>query len=361
MAKTDGHEEFSGEIVQISSRFWANGWGHAVVRLDSTKDTARVVGSLEGHRVGMRVSFTGSWVNNPRFGAQIEVVSIVCDLPVDHRGVSQWIMDVLPQIGPVRAAECVNRFGIPGLWEAIESDPVKLCVIPGITEDRAKEISNAYALFKANKDRDVELFDLGLEKKEITRLAARHTDLLPYIKENPYKLYYNDGFSFPRACVIAEASGLENEDPRSVEAICVERIRRVCYDSGHTYVMVADLRELMESDGWSQKEITLALRSAINHMHIAVEDDALYVPRLLLAEQTISKQIHTLRANGLDRTGPDSGGGGQHDPHRHDGSSDGVSGYGEDHDLEDCAGQAVQRGGVGESLGSNWKGRAATG
>lgn len=324
-----GAESFSGEISDVSSKFWGNGWGFGKVILDDTKVAAKVVGPLSGYRVGMRISFSGVWVNNPKYGAQIEIQSIVQDLPNTARGVVRWLQSVLPQIGPKRAQECIDMFGVPGIWKTIEENPEYLTDIPGITEDRVVAIVDAYNDLCYTRDSEIELFNLGLDKKEMPGVlhdlgqTAAHL-----IRENPYVLYFSAGFTFSRTDRIGGDLGIRDKDPRRAEAVVVEEVRAACYGQGHTYVVGYNLYETMSESGWTTDEVDDALDASVSLGRVRMNDEYVALPTLEDAESCIAIQINTMLrgGNGRDRVRLDSGSGGRDDPPGADWDSDGVPG-----------------------------------
>ena len=295
MAHNESAEEFSGEITDISKKFWNSGWGFATVVLDKTGDAVKVVGALEGYGVGMRISFTGCWVENPKFGMQIEVQSIVRDLPETPSGVARWLEEVLPQIGPQRAMECVRRFGVPGIWKTIETEPIKLQEIPGITAERVDDIIEAYAKFKSTRDLEIKLFNLGLERKEMPGVIREFGPEAPEtLGANPYELYFRSGFTFNRTDIIGNNAGIQDGDLRRTEAAIVETIRKACYDYGHTYVLEAPLVESLCDDGWTSSQVRRSIEIAVIHEHLVRRGSAVALHKLDTAERVITSRINAL-------------------------------------------------------------------
>ncbi|MBV9324028.1 MAG: hypothetical protein JO352_09610 [Chloroflexi bacterium] len=81
----------------------------------------------------------GTWTQHARYGWQVQVRTLELVDHVDRRGVVAFLVAYTTHLGPVRAAEAVERFG-QRVFEVIREHPDELCVIKGITPDRAQTI-----------------------------------------------------------------------------------------------------------------------------------------------------------------------------------------------------------------------------
>lgn len=73
---THGQElEVTGELTEISPRFYANGWGYGTLRADTGRQL-KITGTLEGRTTGERLIVRGTWSTDSKYGPQL-VASIV--------------------------------------------------------------------------------------------------------------------------------------------------------------------------------------------------------------------------------------------------------------------------------------------
>jgi exodeoxyribonuclease V alpha subunit len=79
MKFVDGQQlELTGELVDISPRFYAQGWGYGTLRLSSGK-TIKITGTLQGKEVGERLIVNGIWSAESKYGPQLQAQVITPD------------------------------------------------------------------------------------------------------------------------------------------------------------------------------------------------------------------------------------------------------------------------------------------
>jgi exodeoxyribonuclease V alpha subunit len=115
----------------------------SIEQADGSRIRAR--GYLPGD-VGLRavVRAGGTWTQHVRYGWQLQVRTLELIDHLDHRGIVAFLVAYTTHLGPVRAADAVARFG-SRVFEVIREHPEDLCVIKGITPDRARAIHNSFA------------------------------------------------------------------------------------------------------------------------------------------------------------------------------------------------------------------------
>src|SRR6266536_5190330 len=73
----------------------------------------------------------GTWTQHAQYGWQIQVRTLELIDHLDRRGVVAFLVAYTTHLGPVRAAEAVERFGVR-VFEVIRESPEDLCAIRGI-------------------------------------------------------------------------------------------------------------------------------------------------------------------------------------------------------------------------------------
>src|SRR5438445_13283032 len=90
-------------------------------------------------------------------------------------------------LGPVRAAEAVERFG-DRVFEVLRDSPEDLCVIKGITPSRARAVHASFAQVATIANVDSWLRHIGLGKADARRVReACGDDAARLVRENPYR------------------------------------------------------------------------------------------------------------------------------------------------------------------------------
>jgi len=74
----------------------------------------------------------GTWAGHAEFGWQVRVNMFELVDRLDRRGIVAFLLAYTTHLGPVRAAEAVERFG-DRVFEVLRNRPEELCVIKGIT------------------------------------------------------------------------------------------------------------------------------------------------------------------------------------------------------------------------------------
>ena len=78
----------------------------------------------------------GAWTQHARYRWRLQVRSLELIDHLDLRGIVAFLVAYTTHLGPVRAADAVARFG-SRIFEVIREHPQDLCVIKGITPERA--------------------------------------------------------------------------------------------------------------------------------------------------------------------------------------------------------------------------------
>lgn len=242
-----------GVISRITSKFYAEGWGWAVLTIHKSDCDAtnlhfkametKVTGTLAGLSRGSRVMVIGEEEEHPQYGLGLKASVIIEEgEPQSNDAFVGWMEYRLPNIGPVRAAEIWNRFG-HDTWNMIENEPQHLMDIDGITSERADEIRTAYNLYKHERVQIVELVEMGFKQNEAQHLFKR---LGPSASEKmrtaPYDICLSGLLPFPRVDAVAQRlPGFdEGSDDRIVAAATVDAMQ-ICFDKGHTTLSFDEL------------------------------------------------------------------------------------------------------------------------
>ncbi len=262
--------ELVGEVIRTSKRAYGE-WSWALIAPDASEDASadeeiKIVGDLGRLRVGSRVIAHGQWKEHSRWGKQFVVTGVAVDLPKLQDGIETWLMDTLPQIGPVRARECVRRWPGDTLWAIIERDPMALRVL-GLSEEQTNLLVHAYEEAKGSRVFYVTGFTFGLSSAEVRRIAryvgkddgqtARYStsDIWSEVAENPHILYHHFDFSFARAEEVGRIVRADLRHPsRFAAALC--EVLRVESRNGHTVVSSSNIYDgLMAVFNNSQESI----------------------------------------------------------------------------------------------------------
>lgn len=237
MRKTNDTEVVRGQVADV--RLLKDGWGRMRVRAGSgdTAD-ATVMGTVLGVDVGTTVECRGRWDVHPQYGRQFKASSITTVVPSSAEGAIAWIASKLPAVGRKRAAELVERYGIPALWDVLDAEPARLVEVRGITEEIAEKIGAEYRRVKGERDEMVTLRGWGLSEYQITRCRdAWKGRVIAELQADPYRLAeVVEGFGFKRADEVARRMGTPTDHPGRIRA-CLLHMLGEAEGAGHCYVV----------------------------------------------------------------------------------------------------------------------------
>jgi exodeoxyribonuclease V alpha subunit len=192
-----------------------------------------VVGAVADFVAGDVVEVFGAWSTHPRYGTQFDAIGGCRVLSANHEGL-QAFLDQLPNIGRARARAIMAHFGsAEAVLQALETGK-ELTAIDGITEERAKQIVEAAAQLKAEREVFMQVAQLGLKPKLIAQvLKAWSKDSLEVLQSDPYTLM--KFISFQQADEVArERFLIDWQDPRRTAAAVLDQIDKQ-HAEGHTW------------------------------------------------------------------------------------------------------------------------------
>ncbi len=236
-----------------------------ITLLDAERKKQKVVGVVEGVRVGDSIEVSGHEHEHPHYGMQIRAQHIRTTLPETKKTASEWLIRHFG-VGWKDAQDLVEDWyrdfamlpyatGGSGsgdielirLWDLVALDII-------IVRQHFKCYPSAekvyfkvreYVVRKQVTDR---LVRMGLDTKEAFALyGIRGVQAADELQQDPYIVYYYlDGIPFKKVDDIYLAkSGNKKNDDRRVRAVCLYELRS-CTDDGHTAMYYDDFVDLLE-------------------------------------------------------------------------------------------------------------------
>ena len=118
--------------------------GFTVLELETEGELVTVVGELPEIFTGEELTVTGTWQNHPSFGKQFHAESFERRFPDNASAILRYLSGgAIKGIGPATAAKIVELFGDDTLY-VIENEPERLTQVKGISEEKARKISDAF-------------------------------------------------------------------------------------------------------------------------------------------------------------------------------------------------------------------------
>lgn len=210
--------------------------GYIVATLISDDDElVNIVGIMPGVDEGDRVTVSGKWENNARYGKQYRVLDYMTEMPTESADIERYLASgAIKGIRIKTARKIVQEFGADTV-DVIENHPDWLARLPGITPKRAMEISEE---FKSKSDiRATVMFFRDYfgpaTTMKIYNCFGKHS--VSIAKDNPYRLCEEvRGIGFDKADMMAQKLGLARDSDARIGAGIVYILTFNAAQNGHT-------------------------------------------------------------------------------------------------------------------------------
>lgn len=274
--------------------------GYAVFEVNAGNQDIVVAGNVGSVDNGMTVTVYGHMVKHPSYGEQFKAESCEASLPQDTAGLLSYLSSgVLPYIGPSTARRIVERFGEDTLT-VISETPQKLCVIKGITEQKAAAIANEFRRMYGVREVIAWFARFGLSAQSaVTAFRAFGPHTVEALTQNPYLLCGEPlQLKFAQVDGIAAALQFGAGNRLRVAAGLLYALRHNA-GNGHTCLPRA---KLLQSTARflrvESEEIEAGLEELLRTGELRscrfAETEYIYLPDLLSAEEDIAARLREL-------------------------------------------------------------------
>ena len=216
--------------------------GYTVLSLDVDGDEETVVGSFPFLNDGEYISLEGDYVDHPVHGPQFQMRTYESVAPDDIDSMERYLgSGAIKGVGPALAKRITKKFKMD-TFRVIEEEPERLAEVKGISERKAREISE-----QVEEKKDMRKAMIYLQKYGISlALAAKiyeHYGQSVYrvMEENPYQIAdHVQGVGFKTADEIAAKVGIHTDsDFRIRSGIFYVLLQSVT--DGHVYLPQEEL------------------------------------------------------------------------------------------------------------------------
>ncbi|MCQ2426616.1 MAG: ATP-dependent RecD-like DNA helicase [Lachnospiraceae bacterium] len=229
-------EEVSGTVEHIV--FQNEGNGYTVCELTAEDgEEITVTGILPFLGVGEIIRAYGKWEVHATYGRQFRVEEFEKRLPGDEAAIRKYLSSrIIKGIGPVTAGKLVDKYGVD-TFDVIENHPDWLAEFPGITQKKAKKISEDFkeqfgirSVMMFCRD----FFGPATAVKVYKRFGGSAVDI---IKRNPFSLCDEvRGVGFETADRIASSLGMPGDSAERVSSGIKYLLSFNARQNGHTFL-----------------------------------------------------------------------------------------------------------------------------
>ena len=295
--------EIVGSVEKVIFRSGEDGFVIFSVKLNSSNDII-AKGYLPNLQEGAKVTLSGAWQFNPKYGRQFDVKECTTNLPSSAAGIEKYLASgMIKGIGPKFAQRMVKKFGEQTL-EVIDQNPDKLYEVEGVGGKRVELIVTAW-----KEQKEISQVMVFLRSKDVSAAFAAKiykaygNDSIQKIQQNPYQLIEDVwGIGFKSADKIALKLGLASDSIERIKAAFAFTISEAS-GTGHLYVDLDESKkkviELLELDASSVKE---RLKEALYDLYaqdkiklLSTKDKHfITLPQFYYSERGIAKRVKCL-------------------------------------------------------------------
>lgn len=229
----EGLQRLDGAVARVA--FYNPENGYCVFELAAGDELIAVAGRVGEVHVGENVTAYGRMGEHPVYGEQFNATACETSLPQDTRATLAYLSSgALPFIGPATARRLVQLYGDTAL-DVIANEPQKLCLLRGITPQKAEAIQKAFREMFGVREAVAWLGRFGIPAQKAVE-AFKHFGpaVVEALSHNPYLLCGEPlQLSFAQADRIAAELQLAEDGSLRVQAALLYALRRNA-GNGHT-------------------------------------------------------------------------------------------------------------------------------
>ena len=217
--------------------------GYTVLSIADGKDETILVGTFHYISEGEMVEATGTMIEHPVYGEQLQVESYEIKTPEDNTAIERYLgSGAIKGVGAALAARIVKKFKAD-TFRIMEEEPERLAEVKGISEKMAMAIGEQVEAKKEMRQAMMFLQEYGISMNLAVKIYQEYGPrMYSVLKENPYRLADDiPGVGFKMADEIAQRAGLfTDSDYRIKSGIFYTLLQAV--GNGHTYLPEKELK-----------------------------------------------------------------------------------------------------------------------
>ena len=217
--------------------------GYTVLSIADGKDETILVGTFHYISEGEMVEATGTMIEHPVYGEQLQVESYEIKTPEDNTAIERYLgSGAIKGLGAALAARIVKKFKAE-TFRIMEEEPERLAEVKGISEKMAMAIGEQVEAKKEMRQAMMFLQEYGISMNLAVKIYQEYgSRMYSILKENPYRLADDiPGVGFKMADEIAQRAGLfTDSDYRIKSGIFYTLLQAV--GNGHTYLPEKELK-----------------------------------------------------------------------------------------------------------------------
>lgn len=299
-------ETISGYIDHIIFRNEDNGYTVMVLVCEGEELTC--VGTLQYIGEGELIEARGTYTEHSTYGRQFKISSYELKAPEDELAIERYLgSGAIKGIGMALASRIVRRFK-GDTFRIMEEEPERLAEIKGISERKAREISQQVEEKRDMRKAMIFLQQYGISTALSIKIYNEYgSELYRVIRENPYKMADDiNGVGFKIADEIAAKAGIHTDSDFRIRSGLLYTLAQ-SMSEGHIYLPQHELfYRAAELLGVSQESMERNLMDLAMDRKIMIKDigtderpmRAVYSAQNYYLELDTAKMLHDLNVEG---------------------------------------------------------------
>ena len=243
----------------------------------------------------------GNFVNHNKYGKQFQVENYELVLPTEEEEIIEFLSSDLFPIGEKTAEKIVNKLGKDTI-NIITNNPDSLQDIPRLSQSKIDKIVEVLNDYEATSNIVIELNKLGFSTKNSLAILKKYsTNSMHIIDDNIYTLKDDIDISFDELDKIARNYGYQLNDERRLEALVINMMNVLTFNTGDTYLYFPEMYEYIfgHTDNLDTNTFEYILMKLNKMGKIVIVDKRYYLTEFYEAEHYIVRRLYNL--NNLER------------------------------------------------------------
>ncbi|MCD8361708.1 MAG: ATP-dependent RecD-like DNA helicase [Lachnospiraceae bacterium] len=274
--------------------------GYTVFQLIADGEEMTCVGNFPMISEGELIEVSGTMKTHPLYGGQLQVDRYELLAPEDEAAMERYLgSGAIKGIGVALAARIVRRFH-GDTFRIIEEEPERLAEVKGISERKAREISEQMEEKKELRQTMMFLAQYGVSASLSVKLYRQYgAKTVQTVRENPYRLADDiDGVGFRTADELAARIGIHTNSDYRIRSGLLYVLQQAAGE-GHTCLPREQLlRRAAELLGVEEEDLTTQMMNlGIEGKLVIKEQDAqtlVFYSQYYYMELNVAKMLHDL-------------------------------------------------------------------
>lgn len=274
--------------------------GYTVLNIINDGEELTCVGSFQYIDEGELIEAEGDYKEHSVYGRQFQISKYEIKAPRDIIAIERYLgSGAIKGIGAALAARIVRKFK-EETFRIIEEEPERLVEVKGISEKKAREISEQFDDKRDLRKAMIFLQQYGISTALAVKIYSQYgQNVYGIVKENPYKMADDiTGIGFKIADEIARKAGIHTSSDFRIKSGILYVLTQALSE-GHTYlpenVLLARTEELLlvEAEHIEKFIMDMVIEKKLIVKEIN-EQKNVYAARYYYMELNTAKMLHDL-------------------------------------------------------------------